>query len=111
MKFIIFLRSKILVYSNSTIICNDYSSHTIFILWQVRGVACDNHAANVLTYKKPKEDYLDEVEEGLSINYQGQRVYLLYDTVHLVKNIRNILLGNKRFLFPEFNFFLDLSKM
>ena len=67
-------------------------------------MVCDNHAANVLAYKKLKEEYLDEVE-GLSINYQGQRVYIFYDTVHLVKNIRNNLLGNKRFLFPGFEFF------
>ena len=104
MKFIIFFPPKILVYSYSTIIWNDNFSHKNFILRQVRGVVCDNHAANVLTYKKLKEEYLDEVE-GLSINYQGQWVYLFYDTVHLVKNIRNNLLSNKRFLFPDFNFF------
>ena len=30
---------------------------------------------------------------------------LFYDTVHLVKNIQNNLPGNKRFLFPGFDFF------
>ena len=67
-------------------------------------MVCNNHAANVLAYQKLKEEYVDEVV-GLSINYQGQCVYLFYDTVHLVKNIRNILLGNKRILFPGFEFF------
>ena len=50
-----------LVYSNSTVIFNDNSSHTNFILRQVRGVVCDNHADNILAYKKLKEEYRDEV--------------------------------------------------
>ena len=61
----------------------------IFILWQVRGMVCDNHAANVMAYKKLKEDYLDEVV-GLSINYQGQRLYSFNDTVHLIKKFEII---------------------
>ena len=87
---------------------NENSSYTIFILRQVGGVVYDNHAENVLTYKKLKEEYLGEVE-GLSVNYQGEQVYLFYDTVHHVKNTRNKLLGNKRFLFPGLDF-LDFSK-
>ena len=66
-------------------------------------MVCDNHAQNVLAYKKLREEYSDDVE-GLSINYQEQRLYFFHDTVHLVKNIRNNLLGNKRFLFLGFEF-------
>ena len=65
-----------LMYSNSTIIRNDDSSHRNFILRQVRAVVRDNHAASVLADKKLKEEYLDEME-GLSIDYQGHRVYFL----------------------------------
>ena len=31
-------------------------------------------------------------------------MYLCYDAVHLVKNIRNNLLDYKRFIFPSFKF-------
>ena len=64
---------------------------------------CDNHPANVSAFKILKEEYPVD-EENLSVTYKGQRVYLFYDTVHLVKNIRNNLLGNKRFIFPTFEF-------
>ena len=43
-------------------------------------------------------------DKNLSIIYKGQRVYLFYDSAHLVKNIRNNLFGNKRFIFPMFEF-------
>ena len=32
------------------------------------------------------------------------RTYIFFDSVHLVKNIRNNLLNEKKFVFPEFNF-------
>ena len=40
------------------------------------------------------------------INYPSieKKIYLFYDSVHLVKNIRNNLLNGKRFIFPEFKF-------
>ena len=104
-----FFCSKILVFSKSTIVWKDNSSHTIFILRQVKGVVCDNHATSFLACKKLKEEYLDEVK-SLNIIYQRQRVYLFHDTVHLVKNIRNNLLGNKRVLFPEFDFFFGFEQ-
>ena len=34
------------------------------------------------------------------------RTYIFFDSVHLVKNIRNNLLNEKKFVFPEFNFTL-----
>ena len=34
----------------------------------------------------------------------GKKVYLFFDTVQLIKNMRNNLLNRKRFLFPEFYF-------
>ena len=41
------------------------------------------------------------------------RTYLFFDMVHLVKNIRNNLLNNKKFVFPsfEFNLFNDCIKV
>ena len=36
--------------------------------------------------------------------YESQKIYLCFDTVHLIKSIRNNLLNNKRFIFPAFTF-------
>ena len=38
------------------------------------------------------------------IHQKKSKVYLFYDSVHLLKNIRNNLLNAKRFLFPSFLF-------
>lgn len=35
---------------------------------------------------------------------QPSRIYLFYDSVHLLKNIRNNLLNARRFIFPSFHF-------
>lgn len=45
--------------------------------------------------------------------YESQKVYLLFDTVHLIKSIRNNLLNYKRFIFPYFRFdgFEDLIEV
>ena len=42
----------------------------------------------------------------------GNKIYLFFNSVHLLKSIHNNLLNNKRFLFPAFNFngFLDPIK-
>ena len=42
--------------------------------------------------------------DDLYITLNNQKTYLFFDSVHLVKNIRNNLLNRKRFLFPTFNF-------
>ena len=36
--------------------------------------------------------------------YESQKNYFCFDTVHLIKSIRNNLLNNKRFIFPAFTF-------
>ena len=36
--------------------------------------------------------------------YVSQKIYLRFDTVHLIKSIRNNLLNNKPFIFPAFTF-------
>ena len=40
---------------------------------------------------------------GYSANH-GKRTYMFFDTVHLLKNIRNNLLNTKKFVFPEFSY-------
>ena len=69
----------------------------------VKGIVCDNHAANVSAFRILKEECPID-DQKLSIYYKEQRIYLFYDTVHLIKNIRNNLLERKRFIFPNFKF-------
>lgn len=71
--------------------------------FNVRGIVCDNHASNVSAYKKLLNAH-GSAQEDLFIIFHGKKVYLFYDTVHLMKNIRNNLLNRKRFIFPPFKF-------
>ena len=72
--------------------------------FNVRAVISDNHAANVSAFTKLILQF-GEDNESLFINFQSQKVYLFYDTVHLIKNVRNNLLSKKRLVFPQFSFF------
>ena len=66
----------------------------------MKGVVCDNHPSNVSVYKKLLAENI-EPHNQLSITVEESgNIYLLYDTVHLVKNVRNYLLGRKRLIFP-----------
>ena len=47
--------------------------------------------------------------EGDKTNYINlpnppQKIFLFYDSAHLIKNIRNSLLNKKKFVFPAFTF-------
>ena len=46
--------------------------------------------------------YFNQDSDKLFIWYELRKAYLFYDTIHLVKNIRNNLLNHKRFVFPSF---------
>ena len=71
--------------------------------FNVRGVVCDNHASNVSAYRKLFSVYGNDSSD-LHITFNSKRIYLFYDSVHLMKSIRNNLLNQKRFLFPPFEF-------
>ena len=69
----------------------------------VRGIVTDNHASNVHAFSSltvifnfDSHQYIDH--PGIF----GKRTYLFYDTVHIMKNIRNNLLNGKKFVFSEF---------
>ena len=72
--------------------------------FNVRAVICDNDTANVSAFTKLILQF-GEDNESLFINFQSQKVYLFYDTVHLIKNVRNNLLSKKRLVFPQICFF------
>ena len=69
--------------------------------FNVRGIVCDNHASNVSAYKKLLAMFATSVDD-LAITFNCMTIYLFFDAVHLMKNLRNNLLNRKRFLFPEF---------
>ena len=69
----------------------------------VRAIACDNHPLNVSSFKNLLQHFNQDPDE-LSIWYELRKVYFFYDTVHLMKNIRNNLLNYKRFICPSFKF-------
>ena len=69
--------------------------------FNVRGVVCDNHPSNVSAFREMLLDYGKEDDE-IRVWINGQPIYLFYDPVHIIKNVRNNLLERKRFIFPPF---------
>lgn len=68
----------------------------------VRGVCCDNHSSNVAAYKGLSKLQNGDFDKDLKIWVGGKPIYLFYDSVHLIKNVRNNLLNRKKFIFPPF---------
>ena len=71
----------------------------------VRCVVSDNHSINVNAFSILKNKYASNPSDlFISYPYVEKKIYVFYDSVHLLKNIRNNLLNAKRFIFPEFLF-------
>ena len=71
--------------------------------FRVRAIVCDNHPSNVSSFKKLL-DHVNQNPDELNMLHKSRKVYLCYDAVHLIKNVRNNLLKSKRFIFPPFEF-------
>lgn len=71
--------------------------------FNIRGIVCDNHSSNVAAYQKLFKECNND-PDNLFITLNDKKIYLFYDSVHLIKNIRNNLLQRKRFIFPDFFF-------
>ena len=71
------------------------------INFKMREVVSDNHSSNVAAFRGLLEQYGRD-NDPLKVWINDQPTYLFYDTVHLMKNIRNNLLNQKRLLFPPF---------
>ena len=69
----------------------------------VTAMVCDSRPSNVSSFKNLLQHFKQDPDE-LFIWYELRKIYLFYDAVHLVKNIRNNLLNYKRFIFPLFKF-------
>ena len=72
--------------------------------FRIRGLVTDNHSANVAAFKILLRDYVGDGKHYFQLPDSDHKTYVFFDTVHLVKNIRNNLLNAKKFVFPEFNF-------
>ena len=73
--------------------------------FNVRGVCADNHSTNVagfyeLLHEYPSTNKTDAFQHPANKSH----TYPFFDSVHLLKNIRNNLLNAKSFSFPEFEF-------
>ena len=73
--------------------------------FRVRAVVTDNHSTNVRAFAKLREKYNATSDHSIiHPKNHDKNIYLFYDNVHLLKNIRNNLLNNKKFVFPAFDF-------
>ena len=70
---------------------------------KVRMIISDNHSCNTSAYHNILSHF-NTPYDNLYFMYESQKIYLCFDTVHLIKSIRNNLLNNKRFIFPAFTF-------
>ena len=59
--------------------------------FNVRGVVCDHHPSNVSAFREIVSDYAKKDDE-LRVWTNDKPIYLFYDPVHLIKNVRNNLL-------------------
>ena len=74
--------------------------------FQVRAVVADNHSTNVNAFHSLMDKYGIEGKPN-TISHPSRNnstIYLFYDAVHLIKNIRNNFLNARRFIFPPFKF-------
>ena len=73
--------------------------------FQLRSVISDNHSTNVGAYKDLLKMYPIQGKNYSIFNPKCHlsEIYLMYDTVHLVKNIRNNLLASRFLQIPEFS--------
>ena len=69
--------------------------------FNVRAIAWQP-SSNVSSFKNWLQHFNQDPDQ-LFTWYEFRKIYLFYDAVHLMKNIRNNLLNNKRFfIFPSF---------
>ena len=75
--------------------------------FNIVAVISDNHSANVPAFNILIKKYPHTRKDISIINHSSiinNRIYLFFDSVHLIKNIRNNLFNSRRFIFPLLNF-------
>ena len=78
--------------------------------FRVRGVVSDNHSTNVCAFKNILENHEGDRQHFIKLPDLDHKIYLFFDSVHLVKNVRNNLLNGKKFVFPGFNFYVGCEQ-
>ena len=75
--------------------------------FHMRAVILDNHSSSVSAFNELSSKDGSKSYENVILHHStsDRRTYLFYDSVHMLKNVRNNLLNSKRFIFPEFYFF------
>ena len=68
----------------------------------VRGIVTDNHSPNINKCSALIKISNSESNDYIKDSQNSRKTYLFYDTVHLMKSIRNNLLNKKKFVFSEF---------
>ena len=77
--------------------------------FNIRAVVADNHSANVNAYKMLLNKFEGDKNHFITFPDYPKRIFLFFDIVHLLKNIRNSFLNKSKFVFPSFDFnILDL---
>ena len=71
--------------------------------FKVRAIVTDNHSANVAAFSMLRKKFPGE---GFFFQHpkNSTKIYLFFDNVHLIKNVRNNLLNCHKFVFPSFSF-------
>ena len=74
----------------------------------VKGIVADNHSANVCAFNSLLDKFPGDTSRLFMLHPDNKsRIYMFYDNVHLLKNIRNNLFNVKRFVFPELEILLN----
>ena len=71
----------------------------------VRGIVTDDRSSNVHAFSLLVAMFNSDSHQY--IKHPGnfdKKTYLFYDTMHIIKNIRNNLLNGKKFVFPKFTY-------
>ena len=71
--------------------------------FNIRGFVSDNHSSNVASYMKLFSHYGIDSSD-IHITFNSKRIYLFYDSIHLMKSIHNNLHDHKRLLFLPYDF-------
>ena len=73
----------------------------------MRGLVTVSHGANVTAFSILLNENDGDKHNFFTFPEADFKTYVWYDTVHIMKNIRNNLLNRKKFVFPAFNFELN----
>ena len=78
--------------------------------FHVRAVISDNHPSNVSAFNELFSKYGSESHENAILHHSrsNRRTYLFYDSVYLLKKVRNNLLNFRRYFFFRNFIFLTL---